>query len=286
VSAGVRPQDSDDARRKGRLAGKVAIVAGAGQAPGQNVGNGRATAILFAREGARVALLDRDRSSAEETAREIEAAGGVATVIVADVSLEEDCRVAMATCLERLEGLDIVHHNVGIGLGDSWCEAIDLAAWERIMRVNAGGALMIAKAALPVLREQAHGVITYVSSIAALVAGVAPTSNPPHAYKMSKAALNALTLSLAQAYAQHGVRVNAILPGLIDTPMGVDAVAREFGVAREDYAAMRDASVPLKGGMGTAWDVAHAALFLASDEARFITGVLLPVDGGQSTRVG
>jgi len=144
----------------------------------------------------------------------------------------------------------------------------------------------MAKAALPVLREQGHGVITNVSSIAAVVAGVAPMSNPPHAYKMSKAALNALTLSLAQAYAPHGIRVNAILPGLIDTPMGVDAVAQMLGVPRADYARRRDEAVPLKGGMGTAWDVAHAALFLASDEARFITGALLAVDGGQSTRVG
>lgn len=273
-------------RRAGRLAGKVAIVTGAGQVPGQNIGNGRATAILFAREGARVALLDRERSSAEETAREIEAAGGEAIVLVGDVSVEEDCLNAVAACLERFSGLDVVHHNVGIATGDSWCEAIDLQAWELIMRVNAAGALLIAKAALPVLREQGHGVITNVSSIAALVAGVAPTSNPPHAYKMSKAALNALTVSLAQAYAQYGIRVNAILPGLIDTPMGVDAVARAFGVPREDYAAMRDASVPLKGGMGSAWDVARAALFLASDEASFITGVLLAVDGGQSSRIG
>jgi NAD(P)-dependent dehydrogenase (short-subunit alcohol dehydrogenase family) len=286
VNLSAVPQGVPNARREGRLAGKVAIVVGAGQVPGENVGNGRATAILFAREGARVAVLDREQSSAEETAREIEDAGGVATVIVADVSVEDACRTAIATCVERLGGLDIVHHNVGIALGDGWCEAIDLTAWENIMRVNAGGALMVAKAALPVLRDQGRGVITYVSSIAALVAGVAPTSNPPHAYKMSKAALNALTLSLAQAYAQHGVRVNAILPGLIDTPMGVDVVARAFGVPRERYAAMRDDSVPLKGGMGTAWDVAHAAVFLASDEARFITGALLAVDGGQSTRVG
>jgi NAD(P)-dependent dehydrogenase (short-subunit alcohol dehydrogenase family) len=286
VSATIRPEDRQEGRREPRLAGKVAIVTGAGQAPGQKVGNGRATAILFAREGARVALLDRDGASAEETAREIEAAGGVTTVLVADVSREDDCRAAVATCLERLEGLDIVHHNVGIGSGDGWCEGIDLTAWEHIMRVNAGGALAITKAALPVLREQGHGVITNVSSIAALVAGIAPMSNPPHAYKMSKAALNALTLSLAQSYAPHGIRVNAILPGLIDTPMGVDAVARALGISREDYAAKRDDSVPLKGGMGTAWDVAHAALFLASDEARFITGALLPVDGGQSTRVG
>jgi NAD(P)-dependent dehydrogenase (short-subunit alcohol dehydrogenase family) len=270
----------------GRLAGKVAIVTGAGQTAGQEIGNGRATAITFAREGARVALLDRDRAAAEETAADIDAAGSEAAVIEGDVSIEDDCRAAIAACVERFGGLDVVHHNVGVGLGDGWAEDIDLGAWERIMRVNAGGALMIAKAALPVMREQGHGVITNVSSIASIVAGVARTSNPPHAYKMSKAALNALTLSLAQSYAQHGVRVNAILPGLIDTPMGVDAVARQFGVPRERYAAMRDESVPLKGGMGSAWDVAHAALFLASDEARFITGVLLAVDGGQSTRVG
>jgi NAD(P)-dependent dehydrogenase (short-subunit alcohol dehydrogenase family) len=272
--------------REPRLAGKVAIVTGAGQSAGERIGNGRATAILFAREGARVALLDRDAASAEETAGVIEAAGGTARVIVADVSDEEQCRAAIAGCLDRLEGLDIVHHNVGVGTGDGWCEGIDLNAWERIMRVNAGGALAIAKAALPVMREQGHGVITNVSSIAALVAGVAPLSNPPHAYKMSKAALNALTLSLAQSYAPHGIRVNAILPGLIDTPMGVDAAARALGISRERYASKRDESVPLKGGMGTAWDVANAALFLASEEARFITGVLLAVDGGQSTRVG
>jgi NAD(P)-dependent dehydrogenase (short-subunit alcohol dehydrogenase family) len=110
--------------------------------------------------------------------------------------------------------------------------------------------------------------------------------NPPAAYKMSKAAMNALTVSLAQAYAEHAIRVNAILPGLIDTPMGVDAVAPALGISREEYAERRNRSVPLKGGMGSAWDVAHAALFLASDEARFITGVLLAVDGGQSTRAG
>jgi NAD(P)-dependent dehydrogenase (short-subunit alcohol dehydrogenase family) len=264
----------------------VAIVTGAGQVSGQEIGNGRATAILFAREGASVALMDRERAAAEETGREIEAAGGVATVIEGDVSVEDDCHAAVKACREQLGGLDILHHNVGVALGDGWAEGIELSEWERIMRVNAGGPLTMAKAALPAMREQESGVITNVSSIAALVAGVARTNNPPLAYKMSKAALNALTVSLAQSYAQHGVRVNAILPGLIDTPMGVDTVAEALHISRDQYAAIRDESVPLKGGMGSAWDVAHAALFLASDEARFITGVLLAVDGGQSTRVG
>ena len=274
------------AARGGRLAGRVAIVTGAGQAAGEKIGNGRATALVFAREGASVALMDRERAAAEDTARAIEAAGGIATVIEGDVSVEEDCNAAVAACRERFGGLDILHHNVGVALGDGWAEGIDMGEWERIMRVNAGGALMMAKAALPGLREQGGGAITNVSSIAALVAGVARTNNPPLAYKMSKAALDALTVSLAQSYAQYGVRVNAILPGLIDTPMGVDTVARALRIPREQYAALRDESVPLKGGMGSAWDIANAALFLASDEARFITGMLLAVDGGQSTRVG
>jgi NAD(P)-dependent dehydrogenase (short-subunit alcohol dehydrogenase family) len=285
-SAAAAEQPAGAPRGGGRLEGKVAIVTGAGQTPGEKIGNGRATAIRFAREGARVALIDRERAAAEQTARDIEAEGGAAAVIECDVSVERDCRDAVAACRERFGALDVVHHNVGIGLGDGWAEDIELDAWERIMRVNAAGALLMAKAALPPLREQGGGAITYVSSIAARVAGTARTSNPPLAYKMSKAALNALTISLAQTYAQHGVRVNAILPGLIDTPMGVDAVARHYGVARERYAAARDESVPLKGGMGSAWDVASAALFLASDEARFITGALLAVDGGQSTRTG
>jgi len=278
--------DPGQSSGQGRLAGKVAIVTGAGQQPGPNIGNGRATAILFAREGARVLLLDREQAAAEETAGEIESGGGEAAVVAGDVSVEDDCRAAVVSCTERFGALDIVHHNVGIARGDNWCEAIELERWERILRINAGGALLIAKAALPVMRERGHGVITNVSSIASLVAGTTPMANPPAAYKMSKAAMNALTLSLAQSYAPHGIRVNAILPGLIDTPMGVDSVARALRVSREDYAAKRDQSVPLKGGMGSAWDIARAALFLASDEARFITGVLLAVDGGQSARVG
>jgi len=269
-----------------RLASKVALVAGGGQTQGENIGNGRATAILFAREGARVLVMDREMAAATATVEAIEADGGAGAAFEGDVAREEDCAAAVAACVERLGSLDVLHHNVGIGLGDGWTEWIDFEAWERIVRVNAGGAMLMAKAALPVMREQGGGAITFVSSIAALVARAAPMSNPPHGYKMSKAALDALTLSLAQSYAEHGIRVNAILPGLIDTPMGVDAVAQSIGIERERYARRRDEAVPLKGGMGSAWDVAGAALFLASDEARFITGVLLPVDGGQSTRVG
>jgi NAD(P)-dependent dehydrogenase (short-subunit alcohol dehydrogenase family) len=267
----------------GRLAGKVAIVTGAGQTEGPKIGNGRATAIAFAREGAKVVLADRDEASALGTAEEI---GDAASVVVADVSREGDCRDLIAACLERHGRVDVLHHNVGIGNRDTWTENLDIEAWERIMRVNAGSAAMLAKAVVPPMRDQGGGAITNVSSIAAVCATITRLGNPPLAYKMSKAALNALTLALAQTYAGDGIRVNAIMPGLIDTPMGVDAVAREFGLDRDQYAAVRDETVPLKGGMGSAWDVANAAVFLASDEAGFVTVVLLPVDGGQSTRIG
>jgi NAD(P)-dependent dehydrogenase (short-subunit alcohol dehydrogenase family) len=268
---------------RGRLAGKVAIVTGAGQAAGRKIGNGRATAIAFAREGASVVLADRDEGSAEETRQAI---GEGASVVVGDVSAEEDCARIVGAALERHGRLDVLHHNVGIATGDGWAENLEIDAWERIMRVNAGSAALLAKAAVPAMREQGGGAIIHVSSIAAVMAGTTGTTNPPLAYKMSKAALNALTTSLALTYARDGIRVNAILPGLIDTPMGVDAVARTAGIPRERYATRRDEAVPLRGGMGSAWDVANAAVFLASDDARFITGVLLPVDGGQSARVG
>ena len=266
-----------------RLAGKVAIVTGAGQTEGQGMGNGRATAIAVAREGATVLLADRNEQSARETADSI---GAGASVVGADVTADEDCRRIVETCVERHGRVDVLHHNVGIGTGDGWCENLEMDAWERIMRVNAGSAAMLAKAAVPVMRDHGGGVITHVSSIAAVVQGGAGSLSPPLSYKMSKAALNALTQSLAQGYAEAGIRVNAIMPGLIDTPMGVDAVAREFGLDRDRYAKLRNETVPLKGGMGSPWDVANAAVFLASEEARFITGVLLPVDGGQTCRVG
>jgi NAD(P)-dependent dehydrogenase (short-subunit alcohol dehydrogenase family) len=266
-----------------RLAGKVAIVTGAGQTEGQGIGNGRATAIAFAQQGATLLLADIDEESAGETAATI---GESASVVAADVAKEGDCARLVSECLDRHGRVDVLHHNVGIGTGDGWAENLDMDAWQRIMLVNAGSAAMLAKAVVPRMREQGGGAIVHVSSIAAVVASTEGLSNPPLSYKMSKAALNALTQSLAQNYAAVGIRVNAIMPGLIDTPMGVDAVAREYGIDRERYASLRDEVVPLKGGMGSAWDVANAAVFLASDEARFITGAVLPVDGGQACRVG
>lgn len=263
-----------------RLAGKTAIVVGAGQTPGQTIGNGRAAALLFAREGARILAVDRDEASAAETCELIAAAGGDAAPCAADVRREDDCAAVVAHALERWGQIDVLHHNVGIGAGDSDIDHVDERSWDRIFDVNLKGALFMARQVLPPMREQGRGSIVNVSSIAAVCAA------PLIAYKVSKAALNALTHQLAMDNARHGVRVNAVMPGLIDTPMAIEGVSAAFGVDRDELRASRDRMVPLGRHQGTAWDVAHAALFLASDEAGFITGVVLPVDGGQSGRIG
>lgn len=263
-----------------RLAGKAAIVVGGGQTPGTTMGNGRATAIAFAREGARVLVTDRVLASAEDTARMIADAGGDASAIEMDVTDEAACEATVRHALALFGRIDILHNNVGIGAGDASPHHIDIANFERIMRVNLEGPLMMSKHAIPAMREAGGGAIINVSSIAS-IAGMTNMVG----YKTSKAALNALTQMLALANARHGIRVNAILPGLINTPMAIEGISAVRGIPRETLIAERDRQVPL-GKMGVADDVANAAVFLASDEARFITGVLLPVDGGQTLRVG
>ena len=264
----------------GRLDGKVAIVTGAGQTPGDTIGNGRATALLFAREGARILVVDRDEASARETEEKIRSAGSEAAAFRGDVTCSEDCRAMTRTCVDRYGRIDVLHNNVGIGTGDSGPVHLTEEAWDRIHTVNLKSMFLTAKHVLPVMRRQGCGVILNVSSIASICAvGML-------AYKTSKAGVNALTHSLAIGNAEYGIRVNAILPGLMNTPMAIEGISRERGIAKEDLIRARDAQVPLGKKMGTAWDVAYAALFLASDEAKFVTGVLLPVDGGQSARIG
>lgn len=265
-----------------RLEGKTAVVVGAGQTRGATLGNGRATALLFAREGARVVLVDRDADSVEETRATIAGEGGTAEVLVLDIAASANAGTALVEqSLELLGGrIDVLHNNVGIAMGDGSPASLSEESWDRIIDVNLKAMWRTCKAVLPVMREQRSGAIVCVSSVAAVAAAGSLT-----AYKISKAGVNALTQNLAVTNARHGVRVNAIMPGLIDTPMAVDAAAPVFGITREQLAAERAKRVPL-GRQGTAWDVAHAALFLASDDARFITGVVLPVDGGQCAMVG
>jgi NAD(P)-dependent dehydrogenase (short-subunit alcohol dehydrogenase family) len=263
-----------------RLEDKIAVVVGAGQRAGDTFGNGRAAALLFAREGARVLAVDRDGESAAETVARIVADGGEAAPFVADVRREDDCAATVAATLERWGRIDVLHNNVGIGDGDGDAQVLDASAWDRILDVNLRGMWLMCRHAVPSMRKQGGGAIVNVSSIAAVCAA------PLLGYKVSKAGVNALTHQLAMDNARYGVRANAVMPGLIDTPMAIEGIADAFGVDRDELRASRDRLVPLGRRQGSAWDVAHAALFLASDEAGFITGAVLPVDGGQSGRIG
>jgi NAD(P)-dependent dehydrogenase (short-subunit alcohol dehydrogenase family) len=265
----------------GRLAGKTAAVVGAGQTPGETIGNGRATAILFAREGAKVLCVDRVLASAMETVDMIAAEGGVASAFEADVTREADCQALVAEAKARLGRIDILHNNVGIGRGDNSITQLDGEVFDRIMTTNLKGMWLTIKHALPVMREQGGGgAIINISSMAAVAA-----SNLI-AYGMSKAGVNKLTRATAAANTRYMIRCNCIMPGLMDTPMAVGGRAATQGRSTDEIRAQRDAQVPLGRKMGTAWDVAYAALFLASDEAKFITGAVLPVDGGMSAGVG
>jgi NAD(P)-dependent dehydrogenase (short-subunit alcohol dehydrogenase family) len=262
-----------------RLKDKIAIVVGAGQSPGEGMGNGRATVLRFAQEGARVLAVDNNLASAEDTAamvRQAGAAGGECVAFEADVTREATLQAMVEAARQRWGRIDILHYNVGLSLagGDAVLEDFTESAFDRISTINLRGAIMAAKHVLPVMRAQRAGVILMISSISAY-------ENYPYvAYKATKAAMIAFTQQVAIQNAAVGVRANVILPGLMDTPMAVDTRARVSGKSRAEVAAARDARVPLRRKMGTAWDVANAALFLASDEANFITGVALPVDGG------
>jgi len=263
-----------------RLKGKTAIVVGAGQTPGTTIGNGRAMAILFAREGADVLCVDRDGARAAETAAMIEKEGGKAGSLEANIVKAGEADAIIAAAKARFGHIDILVNNVGIGGGDAPAHKIDEAAFDRIVNVNLKGTMLMTRAVLPVMREQGEGAIVNISSLASIAGGI------QIAYEVSKAAVNRLTTSVAQSNARYGIRCNAILPGLMDTPMAVAGIAQASGQDQEAVRQARNARVPLGGRMGTAWDTANAALFLASDESQFITGVLLPVDGGMSVRIG
>jgi NAD(P)-dependent dehydrogenase (short-subunit alcohol dehydrogenase family) len=246
------------------------------------MGNGRATALTFAREGAAVLCVDHNLASAEETVDMIAAKGGTAAVFGADVTRNAQIRAMAADAMSRWGRIDILHNNVGVSLagGDAELLAITEEAFDRCVAINLKGCILAAKHVIPIMRQQKSGVIINISSMAAI------TTYPYVAYKATKSAMIAFTEQLAYQNAEYGIRANVILPGLMDTPMAVDTRARAFGKSRAEVAAERDGKVPLRRKMGTAWDVANAALFLASDEANFITGVTLPVDGGASVRRG
>jgi len=271
---------SDVSNMGKRLDEKIAIVIGAGQQPGDTIGNGRAISILFSREGAKVMLVDKNLDRAKETKSMIDKEGGESFVFEADITKEDNCQRLANKCVDVYGKIDILVNNVGIGTGDRKLVDLSEEAWDKIFDINLKGMFFVCKYVLPMMEKQESGSIINISSVAA-VAAVRYV-----AYKISKSGVNSLTHQLAMKYAKNGIRVNAIMPGLINTPMAIEGISKASRMSKEDLIKMRNSMVPLKGGMGSAWDIANAALFLASDEAKFITSVILPVDGGQSSKIG
>jgi NAD(P)-dependent dehydrogenase (short-subunit alcohol dehydrogenase family) len=219
-------------------------------------------------------LVDLRLDSAEETKRMIDAEGGKSFAFAANVTRAEDCRRMADTCVEKYGRIDILHNNVGIGEGGGPVELSE-EHWDRVFDTNLKSMFLTCKHVLPYMEKQGSGSIINISSLAAI--RFAPYPMLP--YSASKAGVNALTRSIAMQYAHQGIRANAIMPGLINTPMAIEGISSRLGIDKQDLIRMRDAAVPMNH-MGEAWDVAYAALFLASDESKYITGVLLPVDGG------
>ena len=251
--------------RPGRLEGKVAIVTGAG-AVAKGIGNGRATAILFAREGAKVLLVGRTEEHLAPTREAIEEEGGEAAICLADVTRSEDCATMVAQALERWGGLDILHNNVGRSGPGSVVE-VDEEQWDDVLRANVTSTMLACKHTIPAMADGGGGAIVNISSLSA----IRPRGLTP--YTTAKGAVIALTRALAIDHAAQGIRANCIIVGPVYTPM---VYARGMS---EEVRDRRRRSSPL-GIEGSGWDVAHAAVYLASDEARYVTGVALPVDGG------
>lgn len=265
----------------GRLTGKTALVLGAGSV-GEGWGNGKATAVLFAREGAKVLCADINEAAATATAAIIRDEGGAADVIRTDVTKEVDIIAAKDRCLDLWGRIDILDNNVGIAEAKDITELSE-AEWDRVLDINLKSCFLGMKHVIPVMVDQGGGSIVNISSIA----GVRYIGVPYPTYYATKGAMNQLTRATAVQYAPQGVRINAILPGLMKTPMVEKAASLAATYADGDVEGMwkvRDAQCPM-GHMGDAWDVAHAALFLASDEAKYITGIELLVDGGITAKM-
>lgn len=265
----------------GRLDEKIAVVIGAGQSPGESIGNGRATVLRFLEEGATVLAVDRNRESAQETLDL--APAGVGEAFAADVRDLESLRGAVDRAMGLWGRIDILHYNVGVsvGAGDGPLDAVSEESFDFVMEVNVRGAVFAAQLVEPIMRAQRSGVLINVSSMSAI-----ETQNQNVAYRVSKAGMLAFTQQFAMRNAEFGIRANSILPGRVETAMAVDTRARLSGRAREDIIEERRGLIPLAGRSGTGWDVANAAVYLASDEAGFVTGVSLPVDGGALVKIG
>lgn len=271
---------AETAHGRGRVAGKVAFVTGAGSI-GDGWGNGKAAAVLYGREGAKVFCVDFREDAARETVSIIASEGGEAAAYRADVTDEAEVQAAVAACLAAYGRIDILHNNVGgQGTGRS-LDTITVEDWNATFARNVTSAMLTCRAVVPVMAKQGGGAIVNISSIG----GIRHLNVPTAVYSATKGAVNEFTKNIALQHAKDGVRANCVLPGYIDTPFirrtidGKPAYEHKGYRTAEEYTAARDAIVPL-GRMGTAWDVAQAALFLASDDASYITAAALVVDGG------
>lgn len=252
--------------RSGRLEGKVAIVTGAGTR-GEGIGNGKATALLFAREGAKVVLADIELDKAQETLADIEAEGGTASAIAVDVTSDEQCKELAEFAMSEYGRLDILDNNVGNSHRATVTE-IDPGDWDSIMELNVKSMMLTSRYAIPKMKESGGGSIVNIASIAGLRASKSTV------YTASKAAVIGLTKSMAGDHGREGIRVNAISPGPVHTPMVAWRLSDEMRAHRKNTTAL--------GTEGTPWDVGWAAVYLASDESRWVTGSVLTVDGGSS----
>jgi NAD(P)-dependent dehydrogenase (short-subunit alcohol dehydrogenase family) len=259
-----------------RLKDKVALVVGAGSI-GPGWGNGKAAAVLFAREGARVLAADINLAAAEETQRIIRGEGGICEAVRCDVAEADDVRGMVDVCLRAFGCVDVLHNNVGIAEIGGPVETTE-ASWDRANEVNLKGMYLTCKYVLPHMERQGNGAIVNMASIA----GIRWLGVPYVSYAATKAGVIQLTRVVALQYARKGIRANSILPGLMNTPMvHAPAILSAYGGSEDELVRRRDTQCPM-GRMGDAWDVAYAALFLASDEARYVTGTELVVDGGLS----
>lgn len=261
-----------------RLKDKVAIVTGAG-AIGPGWGNGKATAVHFAREGARVFSVDINLEAAEETKGIIDGEGGECTVHRADVSSAGEVKVFVDRCLEVYGRVDVLHNNVGILEVGGPVETSE-QSWERVLDVNLKSMFLTCKHVIPHMERQGGGAIVNISSIA----GIRWLGVPYISYAATKGAIRQFTQSIAIQYAKQNIRANTVLPGLMNTPLVAKMLSDYYSDGDvEEMIRIRDAQCPT-GKMGDAWDVAYASLFLASDEARYITGTELVVDGGYTCK--
>ncbi|KQW54288.1 3-oxoacyl-ACP reductase [Variovorax sp. Root411] len=257
-----------------RLNGKVAIVFGAG-GPAGEWSNGKAAAVAYAREGAMVVAIDRIREAADETAQVIRSERGKALALTADVTNTESVDLAIKATIQAFGRIDILHNNVGVVIPGGPLETDD-AMFQRSMDLNVGSLHRTVRAVLPHFLAQSSGSIVNISSLSA----IRWSGYSYFGYYASKAAVNHATVAIALQYADKGIRANVIMPGVIDTPLVYKQIAGQYKTTEEMKLA-RSNAVPMKR-CGSPWDIANAAVFLASDEARFITGVCLPVDGGHS----